>query len=97
MHLKASKHPAMIVFYVSFSYPVVPVWRSISLKLNQMGPVVMLVHVVGSLNVISDCFCALVSSFYLFLDGFGEPSVCPFGCALPVLGLVRARAGFVIL
>ena len=33
-----------------------------------------------------------MSSFYLFLDGFGEPSVCPFGCALPVLGLVRARA-----
>jgi len=44
MHLKASKCPTVVILYVSFSYPVISVRRSISFKLNQMSPVVMLVH-----------------------------------------------------
>ena len=38
--------PTVVVLYVSFSNPVVSVRGSLSFKLNQMGPVVMLVHVV---------------------------------------------------
>ena len=45
MHLKASTCPTVVVLYVSFSYPVGSVRRYISFKLNQVGPVVMLVHV----------------------------------------------------
>ena len=78
MHLKASECLTVVVLYVSFPYPVVSVRRSISFKLNQMSPIVMLVHI-ASLNVGSECSCALVSSLYLFLDGFGELSVWTFG------------------
>ena len=45
MHLKASTCPTVVVLDVSFSYPVGSVRRYISFKLNQVGPVVMLVHV----------------------------------------------------
>jgi len=45
MHLKASECPAVVVLDVSFSYPVIFAGRSLSFKLNQMSPVVMLVHV----------------------------------------------------
>ena len=45
MNFKASKFPTVVVFDVSFSYPIVSVGRSISFKRNQMSPVVMLVHV----------------------------------------------------
>ena len=45
MHIEASKYPAVVVLHVSFSYPVVFVRCSIRFKLNQMSPVVMLVHV----------------------------------------------------
>jgi|GEM_PF-3024948 len=45
VHLKASKCPAVVVLHVSFSYPVVFVECSNRFKLNQMSPVVMLVHV----------------------------------------------------
>jgi hypothetical protein len=58
MHLKASKYLAVFVLYVSFSYPV-PVGHSISLKANQMGPVVMLVHVAR----LSKCKVGLLLSF----------------------------------
>jgi hypothetical protein len=46
MHLKASECPAVVVLDVSFSYPVVFVRRSLSFKLNQMSPVIVLIHVV---------------------------------------------------
>ena len=75
MHLKASKHPAVMVLYVSFSYPVVPVWRSISLKLNQMDPVVMLVHVVR----LSKCNIGLLLRFgvvVLFVFGRLRRAFC---------------------
>ena len=45
VHLEASKCPAVVVLHVSFSYPAVFVRCSIRFKLNQMSPVVMLVHV----------------------------------------------------
>ena len=45
MHLKASKRPAVVVLYVRPSYPVVSRRGWISFKLNQVGPVVMLVHI----------------------------------------------------
>src|SRR5262249_21438021 len=41
----ASKCPAVVVLHVSFSYPVVFVRCSNRFTLNQMSPVVMLVHV----------------------------------------------------
>jgi len=45
MYLKASKHPAVVVLDVSFSEPIDTVGRSLSVKLNQVGPVPQLVHV----------------------------------------------------
>jgi hypothetical protein len=45
MHLKASKYPAVVVLYVSFSYPKGSVRRSLSIQPNQVGPVLLLVHV----------------------------------------------------
>src|SRR5262245_32610263 len=36
----------------------------------------------GFLNVMFYCSCAMVSSIYLFLEVFGEPSGCTFGCGL---------------
>jgi hypothetical protein len=82
MHLKASKCFTVIVLYVSFPYPVVSVRRSIRFKLNQMSPVVVLVHVARLSKCGSDRSCALMPPIYMFLDGFGEPSVCTFGCVL---------------
>ena len=50
-----------------------------------------------ALNVSSGCTRALVSSDLLFLDGFGEPSVCLFGCRLlrcwPTTLRIRQNAG----
>src|SRR5215467_8354824 len=80
MYLKASKHPAVFVLDVCFSDPIISVRRSISFKLNQMGPVVMCVHVAS----LSKCKVGLrlVESLYLVLEGFGAPSGCMFGCGL---------------
>jgi hypothetical protein len=44
MHLKVPTRPAVVVLYVSFSYPVASVCCSIGFKLNQMSPVVVFVH-----------------------------------------------------
>jgi hypothetical protein len=82
MHLKASKCLTVIVLYVSLPYPVVSVRRAIRFKLNQMSPVVVLVHVARLSKCRSDHSCALMPPIYMFLDGFGEPSVCTFGCVL---------------
>ena len=83
MHLKASKRPAVVVLYVRPSYPVVSRRGWISFKLNQVGPVVMLVHIGSFSKCKFGSSRALLSSLYLFLVGFGEPSVCTFGCGLP--------------
>src|SRR5262247_2267321 len=90
MHLKASECPAVVVLDVSFSYPVIFAGRSLSFKLNQMSPVVMLVHVarlsqrkVLLLLRYGVVVLAMVSLFYLVLEGFGEPSGCTFGGVLP--------------
>ena len=89
MHLKASKClTVVVVLYVSFSYPVVSVRRSISSKPNQMSPVLMRVHVAKSS---SGLFLRLVSSFYLLLDGFGELLSVRLGALYRVLGLVGLR------
>ena len=71
MHLKASKYPTVVVLYVSFSYPVVSVRRSISFKLNQMSPVVVLVHVAR----LSKCKVDVVRSICSWTASVGFPSI----------------------
>jgi hypothetical protein len=45
MYIKASKYPAVRVLDASFSYPIGSVKRSLSVKLNQVGSVLLLGHV----------------------------------------------------
>src|SRR6516162_824725 len=101
MHLKASKCPTVVILYVSFSYPVISVRRSIGFKLNQMSPVVMLVHAAR----LSKCKVGLLLRFGLV------GSICWTAVSLlsgrltlfyRILGLVGLRyqlprAGFAVL
>lgn len=44
MDFETSQRLTVVVLYVSFSYPVLSVRRSISLKLDQMSSVALFVH-----------------------------------------------------
>ena len=65
------EYPTVVVLYVSFSYPVVSVKRSISFKLNQMSPVVVLVHVAR----LSKCKVDVVRSLCPWAASVDFPSV----------------------
>ena len=51
-------------------------------KTTQVRPRNTISHRLKAIIVSSGC-TRFGSSLYLVLDGFGEPSVCPFGCVLP--------------
>ena len=82
MYLKASKYPAVVVLDPSFSYPIGSFGRSLSMKLNQVGSVLLLGHV-ARLSKYAQVGVVVL----LLLDGFASFFVSTLGCAFRFLGL----------